>query len=426
MELKPGYKQSGVGVIPGDWDVEVTTDLVEANSPICYGVVQVGQDTHDGIPIVAIKYLKDIGNSPLHRTSTALEQPYARSRVRGGDVLISIKGTIGRVGIVPEGFEGNISRDLARMRPNEEHCAEYIAQQLQARTTQERISRAAVGTTRLEFSIAALRQFELPVPSTLAEQRAIAMALGDVDALQVGLDRLIAKKRDLKQAAMQQLLTGQTRLPGFNGEWRDATLGQIVTRISTGLNPRQNFRLNAGGSFFYVTIKNFGEGMLRLDEECDLIDEAAWRRINERADLKKDDVLFASIGRVGDAYLITETPKNWNINESVFTLRPDKEQVVPLMLFYLLTNKSVKDALGQGVTGSTFKSIKHADLKTIPCRLPASQAEQAAIAAVLSDMDAELSTLVKRRDKTRDLKQAMMQELLTGKTRLVPAGTTDA
>jgi type I restriction enzyme S subunit len=260
---------------------------------------------------------------------------------------------------------------------------------------------------------------DLAVPPTKAEQRAIAGALSDVDALLGALNQLIAKKRGLKQAAMQQLLTGQTRLPGFHGEWRSTTLGQIISRFSTGLNPRQNFRLNAGGSFFYVTIKNFSVGQLFLDEKCDLIDEAAIMRINERSDLKKDDILFSSIGRVGDAYLIRETPRNWNINESVFTLRPDQTQVVPLMLFYLLTNKTVKDALTQGVTGSTFKSIKQAELKAIPCRIPISQSEQTAIAEVLSDMDAELAALEQRRAKTRALKQGMMQELLTGRTRLV-------
>jgi type I restriction enzyme S subunit len=150
-----------------------------------------------------------------------------------------------------------------------------------------------------------------------------------------------------------------------------------------------------------------------------LIDEAAFLRINERSDLRKDDILFSSIGRVGDAYLITETPRNWNINESVFTLRSDKSQVVPLMLFYLLTDKTVTDALSQGVTGSTFKSIKQAQLKAIPCQLPASLEEQTAIAEVLTEMDGEMAVLEQRRHKTRALKQAMMQELLTGRTRLV-------
>jgi type I restriction enzyme S subunit len=96
------------------------------------------------------------------------------------------------------------------------------------------------------------------------------------------------------------------------------------------------------------------------------------------------------------------------------------------MLFYLLTDKTVTDALSHGVTGSTFKSIKQAQLKAIPCQLPASLAEQTAIAEVLADMDAELAALEQRRAKTRALKQAMVQELLTGRIRLVSPGKAAA
>jgi type I restriction enzyme S subunit len=419
MKVMPGYQQTEAGMIPVGWKTAVVADLVEPSAPICYGIVQVGQHVESGIPIVAIKFVKDISNAPLHRTAALLEQPYTRSRPKGGDVLISIKGTIGRVGIVPNGFKGNISRELARLRIKGDSCPEYIAHQLESGATQERIMRSVVGTTRLEFSISTLRKFHLAVPSNITEQRAIAAALNDVDALLDSIDRLIAKKRSLKQAAMQQLLTGQTRLPGFNGKWKATSLGEIISRFSTGLNPRQNFRLNNGGNFFYVTIKNFTKGRLFLDENCDAIDEAAFLKINERSDLRKNDILFSSIGRVGDAYLILEKPRNWNINESVFTLRPDQSKVTPLMLFYLLTDKSMTDALNQGVTGSTFKSIKQAQLKSIRCLIPDSLEEQTAIAEALSDIDTELVSIEQRRDKTAALKQGMMQELLTGRTRLV-------
>ena len=99
--------------------------------------------------------------------------------MRAGDVLISIKGTIGRVGIVPNGFDGNISRELARLRISEEFSPEYVAHQFEAEITQDRVSRAVVGTTRLEFSIATLRRFEVPLPPTKAEQEAIERSLDE-------------------------------------------------------------------------------------------------------------------------------------------------------------------------------------------------------------------------------------------------------
>src|SRR5207249_7972200 len=119
------------------------------------------------------------------------------------------------------------SRELARLRLKPEYSDEYVAQQLEADGTQARIKKAVVGTTRLEFSIATLRKFALAVPTSLDEQRAVAQALSDVDRLLSALEQLVAKKRDLKQATMQKLLSGQTRLPGFAGDWQRKRLGEI-------------------------------------------------------------------------------------------------------------------------------------------------------------------------------------------------------
>ena len=135
--------------------------------------------------------------------------------------------------------------------------------------------------------------------------------------------------------------------------------------------------------------------------------------------MKKNDLLFSSIGRIGDAYLITETPKNWNINESVFALRPNQQIVSPLMLYYLLTSEDVKNKLLDSTTGSTLKSIKLGHLKEITCRFPKVIEEQIAIASILSDMDNEIESLEQKLTKARQIKQGMMQQLLTGKIRLV-------
>ena len=420
MEVKPGYKQTEVGVIPEEWDAD--------NLGRFWGVTDckhvTAQFVPQGFPLASIREvqsrfveLTNAKQTTAHFYNLLIE---GGRKPRPGDLILSRNATVGEVAQVAEWHPPfAMGQDVCLLRKkSNEHSTEFLQSIFQSPVILKQLADLMVGSTFKRANVQQIRNFAVPMPPP-PEQRAIAEALSDVDGLLGGLDRLIAKKRDLKQAAMQQLLTGQTRLPGFHGEWRNTTLGQIISRFSTGLNPRQNFRLNSGGNFFYVTIKNFAVGQLFLDANCDLIDESAFWRINERSDLRKDDVLFSSIGRVGDAYLITETPRNWNINESVFTLRPDKSQVVPLMLFYLLTDKTVTDALSQGVTGSTFKSIKQAQLKAIPCQLPASLEEQTAVAEVLTEMDTELAALTQRREKTRALKQAMMQELLTGKTRLI-------
>jgi type I restriction enzyme, S subunit len=393
MEVRSGYKQTEVGVIPKDWRTVAATDIVDPSAPICYGVVQVGRHVDSGVPVVAIKFVKEIGSAPLHRTARDLERPYARSRVKTGDVLISIKGTIGRVGLVPHGFEGNISRELARLRPRYEYCGEYIAYQLEGDSTQARISRAVVGTTRLEFSIATLRQFELPVPPCASEQRAIAAALSDVDALLGGLDRLIFKKRDLKQAAMQQLLTGQTRLPGFHGEWTMKRLGDLAD-VSKGE------QLRTEGTDADGDIPHYNGG---------ISPSSYTHKANALA-----NTIAISEGGNSCGYVQFITQPFW-CGGHCYSVVP--KGIHKELLYHVLKGRQ-QSIMGLRV-GSGLPNVQKTALLAFTFESPTQLEEQAAIATVLSDMDAELSALQARRDKTRALKQAMMQELLTGRTRLV-------
>jgi type I restriction enzyme S subunit len=392
MEVKPGYKQTEVGVIPEEWETAAVADLVEPSAPICYGVVQVGQHTESGVPIVAIKFVKEIAHAPLHRTAVNLEQPYERSRPKGGDVLISIKGTIGRVGIVPNGFQGNISRELARLRIRKGSCPEYIAHQLESGATQERIMRSVVGTTRLEFSIATLRKFPLPVPPTLPEQRAIAAVLSDVDGLLGGLDRLIAKKRDLKQAAMQQLLTGQTRLPGFSGAWEVTQVRGVVREGKQ--TQRQAGTGEEAGSYRFFT--NNTQNNATFLNQYDFDGEA----------------VIANTG--GSAYFQHYRGK-FAASMHCLILLP---QINAKFLYYALKLREllINESCFQG---SGLKVLNKESLRELVINLPKSAEEQSGIAAVLTDIDVELAALEARREKTAQLKQGMMQELLTGKIRLL-------
>ena len=185
--------------------------------------------------------------------------------------------------------------------------------------------------------------------------------------------------------------TQTLQLDPYSHSWEQRKLEECIDRIGTGLNPRDNFKLNTGGSNYYVTIKNFEHGKLYLDDNCDKIDDIALQKIQERSDLKKDDILFTSIGRVGDCYLLDKEPKNWNINESVFTLRPNQKVVAPEYLFQTIHSDIVLNQILSNITGSTFKSIKIGDLKKaiipVPCKL-----EQGKIGAFITALD-DLITL---------------------------------
>lgn len=252
-----------------------------------------------------------------------------------------------------------------------------------------------------------VRALSIPFPG-FTEQRAIAAALSDADALLEGLARLIAKKRDLRQAAMQQLLTGRTRLPGFRGEWEVKRLGDVL-------------RFQVGFPFSSVFFNEIEEGL----------------RLVKNRDLKSDDQTFYYSGKYDEAFLVADgdvlvgmdgdfLPCRWAKGRALLNQRVGR--VVPrsgldrIFAYYFLIEplKEIEAA----TSSTTVKHLSHGNVEEIAKPMPEVD-EQSAIAAVLSDMDAELAALEARRDKTRALKQAMMQELLTGRTRLVDPPAAD-
>jgi type I restriction enzyme S subunit len=285
VEVKPGYKQTEAGVIPEDWGDPQLAEIAKDDSPICYGIVQVGPYTRNGIPVLAIKNLKSDYTINVHRASVDIERPYARSRIRPGDILISVKGTTGRVGIVPDGFHGNISRDLARLRLGECAVAMFCFQMLQSDLAQRRLAVAVVGTTRMELSIAILKQIRIPLPPTKAEQEAIAEALSDTDALIESLEQLIAKKRQIKQGAMRELLRPKDR-------WIERCIAEIadcLDHLRIPLNNIQRAKMKgdfpycgANGILDYINDYCVDDSVILMAEDGGYFDEYMTRPIAYR------------------------------------------------------------------------------------------------------------------------------------------------
>jgi type I restriction enzyme S subunit len=240
-----------------------------------------------------------------------------------------------------------------------------------------------------------MAEFIVALPP-LPEQRAIAAALADADALLDGMERLIAKKRDLKQAAMQQLLTGQTRLPGFRGEWEMKRLGEIC-KIATGKKDVNEGNPSGQFPFFTCSRVHTFSNSYSFDTEA---------------------ILIAGNGEVGNLHYFNG---KFEAYQRTYVL---SDFSVHVRFLWQQLNAKLADSLGLGKIGSSIPYIKKENLTEFTFGSPKDVTEQTAIAAVLSDMDTELSALEAQRDKTRALKRAMMQELLTGKTRLVPIGDT--
>ena len=231
MEVRPGYKQTEVGVIPEDWVVQSLKNSTEESRPISYGIVQTGPNIPNGIPCLRVVDIDDgrINKTDLISTSKQISDSYRRTALKAGDLVMPLRGKVGDVGEIDEELtDANLTRGVALLAIRPELSGPYCRHALSWPVTRKRLEQSMNGSALQEIPIATLRSFQIGLPPTNTEQRAIAAALSDVDALLGGLERLIAKKRDLKQAAMQQLLTGQTRLPGFSGEWEVKRLGGLV------------------------------------------------------------------------------------------------------------------------------------------------------------------------------------------------------
>ena len=407
--IAPGYKQTEIGVIPENWSICRLSDVVQASRHIRYGVVQPGQyDAAGTFMLRSQDYSKGwAGPDGMHRISPALEKQYRNARLAVRDLVMTVVGAgIGQVVVIPAWLDGCIpSRSTARVAIDEEKAAlQYVKTFLESSFGKRQIQDCQKEGAQPVVSCPDLGRFLLVKPP-LPEQRAIAEALSDVDELLGALDRLITKKRDLKQAAMQQLLTAQTRLPGFHGEWTIKRLGEICD-LEMGRTPPRLNPAYWGRGYTWLSISDLQSKVVSSSKEQ--ITEAAAATMKP---IPKGTLLMSfklSIGRLCFAGCDLFT------NEAICSFNNLTANAD--YLYYALSRVDFSLYGKQAVKGYT---LNKETLNSVEVTLPPMPAEQTAIAEVLSEMDAELAALEQRREKTRALKQGMMQELLTGRTRLI-------
>jgi type I restriction enzyme S subunit len=413
-----GYKQTEVGVIPEEWDVcsveqkgeVITGKALAVNAPGAQRPYLRTKNVFDGRIDI-----DDVLTMPM------TDDQFAKFLIRKGDVLLNEGQSIELVGRCAM-YQGEypepcaIQNALLRFRAHtdvSEKFASYLFRHCQqtgvfARIALQTTSVAHLGGSRFE-------RLRLAWP-TEREQRAIAEALSDVDELLDALDRLIAKKRDIKQAAMQQLLTGQTRLPGFNGNWEVKRLGDVAT-IQRGASPRpidSPIWFDHNSSVGWVRISDVTRAEMFLLETTQRLSPLG---VKYSRPVAADSLIMSICATVGRP-IVTKIDVCIHDGFVVF----DNLQADQLFLYYVL--KWIEpDWSKHGQTGSQM-NLNTGLINSTSISLP-SFPEQTAIAEVLSDMDAELAALEQRRDKTRLLKQGMMQELLTGRIRLITSGSEE-
>ena len=419
--LPPGYKQTEVGVIPEEWEVKSIAELgVIKTGPFGTLLKASEYSGTEGVPLISVGEVGAGAFKVKEHTPRVPKEVVRRLPqyvLRTGDIVFGRKGAVERSALVTENENGwFLGSDGISVRPHALCFPPYLACQFQRQEVQGWLLKHAIGTTMASLNQGILNRVQIPY-APLPEQRAIATALSDVDGLLGALDRLIAKKRDLKQAAMQQLLTGQTRLPGFKGEWVVKTLGDVAC-LKNGYAFKSDSYTNLG-TLKVVTIANVQDGYMTA-EACNTIASEP-KDLQPHQRLSIGDILISMTGNVGRVCRVSEA--NCLLNQRVGKLVPTG--ITPDLLFVMLGQPSFILAMIGSAKGGAQPNLSATDITEHLFEIPKDVTEQTAIASVLSEMDAELAALEQRREKTRALKQGMMQELLTGRTRLVSKATPE-
>ena len=411
-----GYKYTDIGVIPEDWETLVLSDIAITSSGTTPARNLADRYYRNGT-IHWVKTL-DLNNSEIKYTDelvtlAAVNETSLRTYPTG-TVLLAMYGgfnQIGRTGLLR--IPAAVNQAITAIQP---HVTKLHSEYLLA-TLNFRVGywKEVASSSRKDPNITSqdVRAFPISVP-TLTEQRVIAQVLSNVDGLLSKLDALIAKKRDLKQATMQQLLTGQTRLPGFSDAWEQVRAGDIGSfRGGSGFPIKCQGATTGEYPIFKVSdMNNIGNETLMMTAN-NYINEEMRKQLGATA-FPAESIVFAKVGAAIflERKKILTVPSCLDNNMTAFVL--DRSRVdCSYIHFVLLSTK-----LGNLVSTSALPSLSGSVLSGLALSLPA-RPEQTAIATILSDMDAELAALEARRDKTRALKQGMMQELLTGRIRLV-------
>ena len=423
-EMKAGYKQTDIGVIPEDWDVKPIGSCIwnmRGGAPlkpsdfqksgikvlpkgaICKGGIIKLKDSDT--QFCALSYFNKHTSNQVDSRFTIV---VLRDLVPSGPTIGTVvRNQYEKPFLLAQGVYGFLVNDQLL------HDG-YLIQLSNSAEYRRTMQSIMVGSTQVHITNGAFKNVQIPVPKP-EEQKAIAAALADVDGLIVSLEQLVTKKRDMKTAAMQQLLTGQKRLPGFDSskgyrqtdigvipkDWDISPLGNL-SRISMGQSPLSKF----------YNIKGIGLPLVQGNADIK----------NRKTIIRQYSAQTTKLGKQNEIILTVRAPVgavakatfNCCLGRGVCSIRYPNDY-----LFYYLQN--LEAGWAKYTSGSTFDSINSDHVKKILIPLPKPE-EQTAISTVLSDMDSEIDALEQRLEKARSLKTGMMQALLTGKTRLI---TTD-
>lgn len=355
--------------------------------------------------------------SNIHYVPEDVAPTISRYTVDAGDLYISCAGTLGIVGRVPDILHGaNLTENANRISAIQVN-PDYLLHVLMSEAIQGRIQNIQTVGAQPKLALGRIRSFEIPCPDDPKEQEAIAEALSDADALIEGLERLIAKKRLIKQGAMQDLLTAKRRLPGFSGEWIETPLGEVGPFVGGGTPSMARADFWKDGTIPWVSSSDIRIGELHSADRMITVD--AVKGSSTRV-VDPGSILFVTrsgILRRFQPVMINTVPVA--INQDIKALLPRSSEYSAAYVFHAAVGAGDQILRDCMKTGTTVESIDLTALRRFCVSCPKERDEQDAIATVLTDIDAEIQALNTRLEKARQVKEGTMQNLLTGRIRLV-------
>jgi type I restriction enzyme S subunit len=433
MELKPDFKKTEIGVIPRDWEsVDYITvgQIIDGDRGGQYPsngdlrsdgyclFLNAGNVTKSGFRFADCQFI-----------TVGKDRKLNKGKLTRGDVVLTTRGTLGNFSY----FDNSVPYEHVRINsgmvilrnvsPKIIGSYQYLV--LRSNIVASQIARLSFGSAQPQLTVKGIATLKIPLPPTKAEQEAIAEALGDADALIESLEQLVAKERQLKQGAMQELLTGRRRLPGFSGKWQVKTLGDLFT-FSGGYSASRD-QLSSEGHCYLHYGDIHGSSKTFVDTRADYPDipklDIPLKRISSSSLLKDGDVVFVDASEDDEGaskHVVVVNKDNVPFISGLHTIvaKSTTGEIANEYRRYCFQTTSIRQqflfyAVGMKVSGISKSNIPKLTLPVPP--VP----EQLAIATILSDMDLEMATLEAKLNKTRQLKQGMMQELLIGKIRLV-------
>jgi type I restriction enzyme, S subunit len=410
MELMTKYKQTEIGLIPSDWNIEPLRTLIDQNRHIRYGVVQPGNYTTNGCLMLRSQdYSTGWRNTDnMHRVNQQVETLYKGTKLKPKDLVITIVGAgIAQIVVVPDWLEGTLlSRSTARIAidPNRAFNA-FVYSYLRSSGGRAQVLFGIKEGAQPVVSANDIGNCLIPLPPTLNEQKAIATALSDVDELIANLDKLIVKKKAIKQGAMQQLL-----MPKSN--WKTKTLKEVST-FRRGSFPQpyglDKWYDDISGMPFVQVVDVAKNRKLKPETKQKISAEGAKMSVF----VKKGSVILTIQGSIGR---ICITQYDSYVDRTLLIFESFLEEFNKFFFMTIVHQKF--DIEKENAPGGIIKTITKEALSSFEISYPDIK-EQNKIAEILFDMDEQIEALEAKKVKYQDIKQGMMQELLTGKTRLV-------